>query len=84
MSTTRIVDAGKLAQHGGVGRPRDRPLDEELQLRPLTERDWDTIARWETDPEVLWFSEGDEPREWTIEEWQPIYRDIRNPRSCSL
>src|SRR5205814_4790633 len=43
---------------------------------PLTEDDWCTIAPWETDPEVLWFSEGDDPRPWTIEEWQPIYRNI--------
>lgn len=50
--------------------------DGDVRLRPLTEEDWDTIAPWETDPEVLWFSEGGEPRDWTIEEWKPIYRDI--------
>ena len=47
-----------------------------MRLRPLTESDWDTIAPWETDPDVLWFSEGGELRPWTIDEWKPIYRDI--------
>ncbi|MFI5046452.1 MAG: GNAT family N-acetyltransferase [Acidimicrobiia bacterium] len=47
-----------------------------MRLRPLTEDDWDTIAVWETDPDVLWFSDGGEVRQWTIDEWKPIYRDI--------
>ncbi len=29
-------------------------------LRPMAETDWDVLARWNSDPEVLWFSEGDD------------------------
>jgi RimJ/RimL family protein N-acetyltransferase len=50
--------------------------DGDVRLRPLTEDDWATIEPWETDPDVLWFSEGGDPRPWTIDEWKPIYRDI--------
>lgn len=58
-------------------RVHDVVLDDgDVRLRPLTEADWDMITVWETDPDVLWFSEGGEPRTWTIDEWKPIYRDI--------
>jgi len=31
-----------------------------VRLRPLTEEDWDLLLKWNNDPEVLYFAEGDE------------------------
>jgi len=45
-----------------------------ITLRPMTENDWDVIHRWDTDPEVLYFSEEDDVTGYTIEESQDIYR----------
>ncbi len=33
-------------------------VDGSLVLRPFTEDDWSLVAPWNTDPRVLWFSEG--------------------------
>lgn len=49
-------------------------VDSELTLRPLSEADWPTIALWNQDPDVLWFSEGDRIEFRPLEEVQSIYR----------
>ena len=48
--------------------------DGPLRLRPMTEDDWDFLLRWNSDPEVLFFSEGDSVERRTLEEIQGIYR----------
>jgi len=47
-----------------------------LVLRPLTEDDWDVLLRWNSDPEVLYFSDGDDVAAYTLDQIQPIYRSV--------
>jgi RimJ/RimL family protein N-acetyltransferase len=50
--------------------------DGDLLLRPMTEEDWEVVLVWNQDPEVLWFSEGDDITSRTMADLQAIYRDI--------
>jgi len=47
-----------------------------VRSRPVTENDWDVLAHWGSDPEVLWFSEGDNVQSYSLEEVQGIYREV--------
>jgi RimJ/RimL family protein N-acetyltransferase len=48
---------------------------ERVTLRPLTEDDWEHLRAWQTDPEVvIWSDEIEEPR--PLEETKDIYRDV--------
>lgn len=55
-----------------------------LVLRPLTERDWDILLRWNSDPEVLYFSEGTDVSSRTLEEVQNIYRRVSQEAFCFI
>ena len=50
--------------------------DGPLRLRPMTEDDWDILLKWNSDPEVLYYSEGDDVKSRTLEETQGIYRGV--------
>ena len=43
---------------------------EKVVLRPMTEGDWKTIARWDTDPEVIYWADADLKETRTLEEVQ--------------
>jgi RimJ/RimL family protein N-acetyltransferase len=47
-----------------------------LHLRPMTEDDWDLLHRWNNDPEVLYYSEGDEITSWSLDDLQEMYRGV--------
>ncbi len=47
-----------------------------LTLRPMTENDWDTVQKWESDPEVLYYFDGDWITERELETTQMIYRGV--------
>ncbi|HUW58606.1 MAG TPA: GNAT family N-acetyltransferase [Planctomycetota bacterium] len=47
-----------------------------LTLRPMTEDDWDILMKWNTDPDVLYYAEGDDVTSRTLEETQAIYRGV--------
>jgi RimJ/RimL family protein N-acetyltransferase len=51
-------------------------VDGSLMLRPFTEDDWSIVAPWNTDPRVLWFSEGGFVEERSVAEVQGIYRGV--------
>ena len=51
-------------------------------LRPMNEADWDTLLRWNTDPEVLYFAEGDDVTARTLDEIQHMYRSISQRAYC--
>jgi RimJ/RimL family protein N-acetyltransferase len=53
-------------------------------LRPMTEGDWGVLLRWNTDPEVLWFTEGDDVRSRTLEQVQRIYRGVSRAALCFI
>jgi len=53
-----------------------RLADGELVLRPMTEGDWGIILPWHMEPEVLYYSEGDQVTTRTLAEVQMIYRGV--------
>ena len=55
-----------------------------LVLRPLTEEDWAPLLAWNSDPEVLAWTEGDEVESRTLDEVQRIYRAISVNAHCFL
>lgn len=66
-------------KHHGVTLRGERAV-----LRPLTEGDWDTLLRWNSDPEVLFFSEGDVVTERSLAEVQGIYRSVCRNAVCFM
>jgi len=53
-------------------------------LRPMTESDWDVLARWGSDPDVLWFSEGDDVESRSLVDVQRIYRGVSETAFCFI
>ena len=56
--------------------------DGELVLRPLTEDDWNALARWRLDPEVLLLAELDDVPERSLGELQAIVREVSQTAFC--
>ena len=50
--------------------------DGEVVLRPMRETDWDHLLAWNNDPELLYFSDGDDVTSRTLDEVQAIYRGV--------
>jgi len=46
---------------------------DELTLRPMTDDDFDVLLKWNSDPDVLYFSEGDDIEKYSLEDVQGIY-----------
>jgi len=55
-----------------------------LKLRPLSEDDWDTLLRWNSDPEVLYYSEGADVQSYSLEDVQLIYRSASRDAHCFM
>jgi len=49
---------------------------ERLTLRPMTEGDWDILSKWDGDPDVVYYSEGDWVDGYDLETSQMIYRGV--------
>ena len=45
-------------------------------LRPMTERDWNIVQKWETDPDVLYYFDSGWVDERELETTQMIYRGV--------
>lgn len=64
-------------QCGNVLKTHDVHLETgPLILRPMSEADWDILQSWQTDPEVLYYTEGDNITSRTLEETQDIWRTV--------
>jgi len=57
---------------------------EKVVLRPMSEDDRPTLLRWNSDPEVLYFSEGNEVQSYTLEQVQAIYRGVSQAAFCFI
>jgi aminoglycoside 6'-N-acetyltransferase len=55
-----------------------------IVLRPMTEQDWPTLLRWNSDPEVLYYAEGDDVSSYSLEEVQGIYRSVSQNAFCFM
>lgn len=55
-----------------------------LKLRPMTEDDWHILEKWNTDPEILYFSEGDDVTCYTPPQVKEIYRGVCKTAFCFI
>lgn len=55
---------------------------ERVVLQPLTEDVWNLLLRWNSDPEVLYFAEGDDVSSYTLAQVQGIYRGVSQTAFC--
>lgn len=55
-----------------------------LVLRPMTENDWKLLANWNSDPDILWFSDGDNVQSHSLDETQAIYRSVSQSAFCFI
>ena len=58
------------------------PSGGKVRLRPLTEADWPLLCAWNSDPEVLYYSEGDDIARWEPEQVRQIYRTVSQSAFC--
>lgn len=55
-----------------------------IVLRPMTEDDWNILLKWNSDPEVLYFSEGDDVLAYNLEQVKQIYRGVSQNAFCFI
>jgi RimJ/RimL family protein N-acetyltransferase len=53
-----------------------------VRLRPMTEEDWDLLLKWNNDPDVLYWAEGDDITSRTLHEVQDLYRTVSRTAFC--
>lgn len=53
-------------------------------MRPMTEDDWSILEKWNSDPEVLYFSEGDDVSAYSPEMVKRIYRGVCANAFCFI
>jgi aminoglycoside 6'-N-acetyltransferase len=55
-----------------------------IVLRPMTEHDWSLLLKWNSDPEVLYYTEGDDVSSYSLEDVQAIYRGVSQHAFCFI
>jgi len=60
------------------------PSGGKVRLRPLTEADWFLLCAWNSDPEVLYYSEADDISRWEPEQVKQIYRAVSQNAFCFI
>jgi aminoglycoside 6'-N-acetyltransferase len=68
----------KLKEHSVVLR------GDSVVLRPMTEDDWGVLLKWNSDPEVLYFCEGDDITSWELEPMKKLYRGASQKAFCFI
>jgi RimJ/RimL family protein N-acetyltransferase len=59
-------------------------VGENLTLRPMTEDDWDVLFRWNSDPDILRYTEGDDVSGYAPAQVQEIYRTVSQKAYCFM
>jgi RimJ/RimL family protein N-acetyltransferase len=55
-----------------------------VRLRPMTEGDWDLLLKWNNDPDVLYYAEGDDITSRTLQEVQDLYCQVCRTAFCFI
>jgi len=55
---------------------------ERVGLRPMTEDDWNILLKWNNNPDVLYYAEGDDVSSRSLEQIQQIYRGVSQNAFC--
>ena len=80
MSVT--VPSGSGAQPGRLRAHEVVLTGRRVVLRPMTEDDWPVLLRWNQDPDVLYFAEGDDVRSHSLGDVQAIYCGVSQRAFC--
>jgi RimJ/RimL family protein N-acetyltransferase len=75
-STIMFITAMELIEHNYILH------GQRVVLRPMTEDDWQVLARWETDPEVIYWADSDPKATRTLGEVQYIFRLVSQNAYC--
>src|SRR5262245_10097111 len=59
-------------------------VGDNVTLRPLREDDWDVLFAWNSDPEVLRYTEGDDVSRYDPAQVQYIYRSVSQHAYCFM
>lgn len=59
-------------------------LYESISLRPMNENDWELLYKWNNDREVLYYTEGEETEQYSMEDMQEMYRFISQNAYCFI
>lgn len=73
----------KLREHNVVLSGKT-PQGADIRLRPMAENDWDILVKWNSDPEVLYYSEGADVNSYNLEDVQSIYRSTSKNAFCFI
>jgi RimJ/RimL family protein N-acetyltransferase len=57
---------------------------ERIFLRPMTEDDWDIVAKWETDPEIIHWADTSRVTSCTVEEVRKIFCKVSRHAYCFI
>jgi aminoglycoside 6'-N-acetyltransferase len=57
---------------------------ERVNLRPMTEDDWEVVGKWETDPEIIHWADTSRVESRTLEEVQKIFRKVSQHAFCFI
>jgi aminoglycoside 6'-N-acetyltransferase len=57
---------------------------ERVCLRPMREDDWEVVAKWETDPEIIRWADTSRVESRTVEEVQEIFRKVSQHAHCFI
>jgi len=49
------------------------PDGKTIKLRPMTDRDFDILLKWNSDPEVLYYADGDDVDSYSLDDIKVIY-----------
>jgi len=60
------------------------PDGKTIKLRPMTDRDFDILLKWNSDPEVLYYADGDDVDSYSLDDIKVIYGMVSQEAFCFI
>ena len=60
------------------------PSNIRIRLRPMMDSDWDLLLKWNNDPEVLYYAEGDDITSYTLKDIKSLYCSVCARATCFI